>query len=92
MNGELMIEDQTESYGEVKMMDTMSKEYRPKRQEILREYELRIKFLSVGCVVSVGCKEVPFRSVKEAMEEVNKFIENPYDETKRWIKLFEGEE
>lgn len=69
-----------------------AKEYRPKRQEVLREYELRIKFLSVGCIVSVGCKDIPFRSVKEAMEEVNKYIENPYDEVKRWNKLFEGEE
>jgi hypothetical protein len=30
--------------------------------------------------------------VKEAMEEVNKYVENPYDESKRWRELFDGEE
>jgi hypothetical protein len=74
------------------LRDLVAKEYKPKRQESLREYELRIKFLSVGCVVSVGCKEIPFRSVKEAMEEVNKYVENPYDEQRRWNKIFDGEE
>ncbi len=75
-----------------KMSMLKLKERKPIRQEILREYELRIKFLSVGCVVSVGCKDIPFRSVKEAMEEVNKYVENPYEESKRWRQLFEGEE
>jgi len=77
---------------EIREEKAMMKEYRPKRQEVLREYELKIRFLSVGCVVSVGCKDIPFRSVKEAMEEVNKYVENPYEESKRWRELFEGEE
>jgi hypothetical protein len=67
------------------------KEYRPKRNEILRDHEIRIRFLSVGCVVGVGCKEIPFRSIKEAMEEVNKYVENPYEEIKKWVKLFDEE-
>jgi hypothetical protein len=66
--------------------------YKPNKQEILREYELRIKFLSVGCVVSVGCKDIPFRSVKEAMECVNDYVNNPYEESKKWRELFESEE
>ena len=70
----------------------MMKEYKPNKQEILREYELRIKFLSVGCVVSVGCKDIPFRSVKEAMECVNDYVNNPYEESKKWRELFESEE
>jgi hypothetical protein len=74
------------------LRDLVAKEYKPKKQEVLSEYELKIRFLSVGCVVSVGCKDIPFRSVKEAMEEVNKYIENPYEESKRWRKLFDGEE
>jgi len=77
---------------EARPMKLMAKEYKPKKQEVLREYELKIRFLSVGCVVSVGCKDIPFRSVKEAMEEVNKYVENPYEESKRWRDLFEGEE
>jgi hypothetical protein len=68
------------------------KEYKPKKQDILKEYEIRIKFLSVGCIVSVGCKEIPFRSVKEAMEELNKYVDNPYEEGKKWNELFNSED
>ena len=70
----------------------MMKEYKPKKQEILREYEIRIKFLSVGCIVNVGCKEIPFRSVKEAMEKLNQYVENPYVEAEKWHSIFDGEE
>jgi hypothetical protein len=70
----------------------MAKEYRPSKQELLREYQIGIRFLSVGCVVSVGCKEIPFRSVKEAMEEVNKYVNQPYEEGKRWRQLFDSAE
>ena len=69
----------------------MKEEYKPKKQEILREYEIGIRFLSVGCVVSVGCKQIPFRSVKEAMDKINKYVENPYEEGKKWHSIFDGE-
>ena len=70
----------------------MKEEYKPKKQELLKEYEIRLRFLSVGCVVGVGCKEIPFRSVKEAMDCVNKYVENPYEEGKKWHSIFDGEE
>jgi hypothetical protein len=70
----------------------MEKEYRPKRQEVLRDYKISIRFLSIGCVVRVGCKEIPFTNVDEAMKEVNNYIKNPYEEGKRWNELFESEE
>lgn len=66
--------------------------YTPNKQQILRDYEIRIRFLSVGCVVSVGCKEIPFTNVGEAMEELNKYVSNPYEEGKRWNKIFDSEE
>ena len=66
-------------------------EYKPKKQELLREYEIRLRFLSVGCVVSVGCKEIPFRSVKEAMDYINKYVENPFEEGMKWREIFESE-
>jgi hypothetical protein len=67
-------------------------EYKQTKQEILREYEIRLRFLSVGCVVSVGCKEIPFRNVTEAMNELNKYVNNPYEESKRWRGVFDSEE
>lgn len=79
----MMAERETLSY---------SKEYIPNKQQILREYEVRIRFLSVGCIISVGCKEIPFTNVGEAMEELNKYVSNPYEEQKRWNKIFESAE
>ena len=35
-------------------------EYKRSNQEILRENQVEIIFLSVGCVIKVGCKEIPF--------------------------------
>jgi hypothetical protein len=66
----------------------MKEEYRPKRQEMLREYELRVRFLSVGCVVSVGCKEIPFTTVDEALVEINGYIKDPYEAHKKWNEIF----
>jgi len=67
-------------------------EYKPRKQELLREHEIRLRFLSVGCVVSVGCKEIPFRDINEAMVEINKYVSNPYEQGKRWREIFDSEE
>ena len=70
----------------------LTREYLPNKQQILRDYEVRIRFLSVGCIISVGCKEIPFTNVGEAMEELNKYVSNPYEEGKRWNKIFDSAE
>lgn len=64
------------------------KEYRRPKQDLLREYELSIRFLSVGCVVRVGCKEIPFESVDRAMQEVDDYVRDPYASTEKWSKIF----
>ena len=74
------------------MAESYSKEYIPNKQQILREYGISIRFLSVGCVISVGCKEIPFTNVGEAMEELNKYVSNPYEEGKKWNTVFESAE
>jgi len=67
-------------------------EYKPNKQQILRDYEINIRFLSVGCVVRVGCKEIPFTNVGDAMVELNKYVSNPYEEGKRWNQIFDSAE
>ena len=84
MNDEVMMEQPMEER-------SMAKEYRPSRGESLREYQINMRFLSVGVVVSVGCKEIAFTTIKEAMEAVNKYVESPYEESKRWRELFENQ-
>jgi hypothetical protein len=80
--------------GDRPMMDReyTKEEYRPNKQQILRDYEINIRFLSVGCVVRVGCKEIPFTNVGDAMVELNKYVSNPYEEGKRWNQIFDSAE
>lgn len=83
----------TEERGDRPMMDReYSKEYIPNKQQILRDYEINIRFLSVGCVIRVGCKEIPFTNVGEAMVELNKYVSNPHQEGKRWNQIFDSAE
>jgi hypothetical protein len=68
------------------------KQWKPSRQECLREYEVKIRFLALGCIVSVGCKEIPFTTIKEGMEALNEYVEKPYETRQIWEKIFqEGE-
>jgi hypothetical protein len=71
---------------------TPESDYRPNKQQLLREYEMSIRFLSIGCVIRVGCKEIPFTRVSEAMEELNKYVNNPYEESKKWNIVFDSAE
>jgi len=67
-------------------------DYRPSRNECLRDYSINIEFLSVGCVIRVGCKSVPFSTVKEAMIALNEYVANPIETRKVWDKIFSQEE
>lgn len=64
-------------------------EYRPSNKEALREFEIRIKFLNRGCVVSVGCKDIAFEDPISAMEAVNAYVANPWEEQKKWRKILD---
>ena len=67
-------------------------EWRPSRQECLREYEVRLRFLTLGCVIEVGCKSIPFTTIKEAMEALNEYVARPYETRQIWEKRFQEEE
>lgn len=54
----------------------------------LREYELSIRFLSSGVVVSIGCKQIAFETIDKAMEEINAYIKNPKASYEKWNKIF----
>jgi len=79
-------------YPEVNGPTVMQEELSPKtssRQHYLREYPITIRFLSIGCVVDVGCKSIPFTSVDEAMKEVNAYVANPSKEMDRWRSILD---
>lgn len=68
------------------------KEWKPSRQECLREYEVGIRFLTLGCVITVGCKQIPFTTIKEGMEALNSYVAKPYETRQIWEKRFQQEE
>ena len=71
---------------------TAEEQWQPSRQECLRDYEVKIRFLTLGCIVSVGCKEIPFTTIKEGMEALNEYVEKPWETRQIWEKIFqEGE-
>lgn len=74
------------------IQDDCVKQYRPSRQECLREYEVRLRFLTLGCVIEVGCKSIPFTTIKEGMEALNQYVAKPYETRQIWEKRFQEEE
>lgn len=71
------------------MEQAQVEEYRPTAKEALREYEIRIKFISRGCIVSVGCKDIAFENYIEAMAAINAYVANPWEEQKKWRKILD---
>ena len=64
-------------------------EYRPSNQQLLQEYEIRLQFLSRGCVVHVGCKSIAFETIESAMKEVNEYVNNTYEVQKKWRTILD---
>lgn len=75
-----------------RMIDDYVEEYRPLRNEALRDYRIEIEFLSIGCVIRIGCKSIPFSSVKQGIEALNQYVNDPVSLRKLWEKRFEQEE
>jgi hypothetical protein len=70
-------------------VECSAKEWRPSRNECLRNHSISIDFLSRGCVVRVGCMSIPFQYINDAMDAIKSYIDNPYEERQRWEKLTE---
>ena len=76
---------------EVEMPIASGKEYKPRNGEVLKEYEVRIQFLSRGCIIHVGCKAIAFESVENAMKELNEYVSNTWEVQKKWRNLLDGD-
>ena len=74
------------------MVEDCVKEYRQSRMECLRDYSINIEFLSIGCIIRVGCKSVPFATVKEGLAALNNYVVNPVETRKIWEERFSKEE
>lgn len=72
---------------EVALNEPSPQEYKPSNLEVLKEYEIRLRFLNRGMIISVGCKDIAFSDIKEGLEELNKYFINPHEEQQKWYKL-----
>jgi hypothetical protein len=45
--------------------------------ELLRQYELTVRFLNLGCVVSVGCNQIAFSNKDEALKAITDYFNDP---------------
>jgi hypothetical protein len=87
-----MIENQemmNQTEGMLDPQNYPTKKYRPSDNEVLRAYQIQIRFLNRGCIVSVGCKEIAFEDHTSAMLALNHYVNNPYEEQENWRKLLD---
>jgi hypothetical protein len=42
-------------------------------------------------MINVGCKSIPFTTVAEGMAALNDYVNNPYEEVKKWEEKFSQE-
>lgn len=76
------------SSGPISDMIGHEKEYKRPVTEMLREHNIEIRFLSIGCVIRVGCKEIAFTDRDVAMVELMDYVRDPHTATKKWMKRF----
>lgn len=63
------------------------KQWQPSRMECLKNFNINIRFLSIGCLVEVGCMSIPFTNITDAMASIQAYVDNPYEERQKWEKL-----
>jgi hypothetical protein len=70
---------------------TPKEEWKPSNKEALREFEINIRFLNRGCIVRVGCKDIAFEDVKEAMNEINAYVcGDTWEVQKKWRAILDN--
>lgn len=67
-------------------------EYVPSKVEALRRYNISIKFLDRGVMVTVGCKEIAFESIDTFMKSFSYYMEQPYKAQTEWENIFKQQD
>jgi hypothetical protein len=73
-----------------RVQEDCEKQWRPSKNECLKNHQINIEFLSMGCIVRVGCMSIPFQFINDAMDAIKAYTEHPYEERQRWEKLIES--
>jgi hypothetical protein len=84
--------DNTYEVSGTAMQVPVEAKYVQRKQDALSDYSINIEFLSIGCVIRVGCKSIPFSTVEDGMKALNDYVANPQEIRKTWEKRFSKEE
>lgn len=57
------------------------------RLSMLKNWEVHIKVVDVGCIIHVGCKMFAFSSLQEGLKELNTYFEDPNYAREKWSKI-----
>lgn len=61
------------------------------KQDLLREYEIKLSFLNKGCIVKIGCKSIAFETNEKAVKEITRYVNDPIKVYDEWMKVFNEE-
>ena len=61
------------------------------KQDLLREYEIKLSFLNRGCIVKIGCKSIAFETNEKALKEITRYVNDPIKVYDEWMKVFNEE-
>ena len=64
---------------------------RQTKQDLLREYEIKLSFLNKGCIVKIGCKSIAFETNEKAVKEITRYVNDPLKVYDEWMKVFNEE-
>lgn len=59
----------------------------PRIETRLEDYDVRINFLSRGCVVRVGCKSIAFQDNNEMLSALSEYVNDPIKIGKKWREI-----
>lgn len=68
--------------------EPMLEKYKPSRMEALRRYNISIRFLDRGVMVTVGCKEIAYESISAFLQSFEVYMGDPYKIQGEWEKFF----
>ena len=83
-----MMENVTSGMVPNPMLATTKVEWKPSRIEALRSYEINIRFLDRGVMVTVGCKQIAFESIETFTKSFRAYMEEPFSVQESWLKVF----
>ena len=57
------------------------------RVDILKKWDITIKVITIGCIISVGCKSFAFSTLEEGLKELQEYYKDPAKLVNKWERI-----